>query len=474
MGQRRHHHVTFSFVALAAVSYSLMQSLVVPSLVQIQHDLHTSTTAVTWIITAYLLTTSVATPIAGRLGDMLGRKRALVATLLILIAGTVLAGVADSIALLIAGRAVQGVGGAIFPLAFAIVRDEFPREKVTGGIAMMASILGVGGGLGIVLAGPIAQHLSYHWLFWIPLVPVVVGLLGTLAFVPESPERPGGRIDWAGALLLSGWLLALLLGVSQGVAWGWGSARVLGLFAAAAALFALWIAVEDRVADPLVDMHMLRHRTVLAGNVATVLLGFGFFAAFVLVPRFAVMPRSTGYGFGSSVTGAALLLLPTPLCQLLVTPLSSRLSRVYGSKVPLVAGVVAALAAFVELTFAHGSILAIEIGMGLQGAGSGLALAALPNLMVEAVRRDQTAVATGMNAIMRAIGSSIGTQVCATIVAASALGATGLPRERGFTIAFVLCAATSLGALAAGLLIPSRRRARRAPLVAGEPAPVLE
>jgi MFS family permease len=245
---RQHYNVTFAVLALAGAAFALLQSLVVPALGTIERDLNASPAEGAWIITAYVLSASVATPIAGRIGDMFGKKRTLVAVLAVLALGTLISALATSAPVMIAGRVVQGMGGAVFPLAFAIIRDEFPREKVPVGIAMISSILGIGGGLGILLAGPIVEHLGYHWLFWLPLVAVVAAGLGAFFVIPESPVKTPGRISWTGSLLLSSWLVALLVGVSQGHAWGWTSARVLSLFALAVVLCFAWMAAEARSA----------------------------------------------------------------------------------------------------------------------------------------------------------------------------------------------------------------------------------
>jgi EmrB/QacA subfamily drug resistance transporter len=448
---RQHYNVTFALLAVAAVAYALLQSLVAPALLTIQNDLHTTAAGAAWILSAYLLSASVMTPIAGRLGDMHGKKRTLVIVLAVLAVGTALAGVATSIGLMIVARVVQGAGGAVFPLAFAIIRDEFPRERVPHGIALISAIMGIGGGLGIVLAGPIVQHFTYHWLFWFPLVAVVGAAAGIVFFVPESPVRTAGRIDPVGAVLLSAWLVALLVPVSEGPSWGWTSARTLGLFAAAVVLALLWVVSESRSDAPLVDMRMLRLRPVWTTNLAALVIGFGMFASFVLVPEFVELPKRTGFGFGASVTQAGLFMLPATVGMLLAGPVSGRLSTTVGSRVPLLLGALVSCLAFVILAVAHDATWEIYVAMLVMGIGIGFAFASMANLIVESVPAHQTGIATGMNTIVRSIGGAVGAQVSAGIVTAT-LAANGLPSERGFTIAF----AAAAGALAVGFAVATR------------------
>jgi EmrB/QacA subfamily drug resistance transporter len=455
---RQHYNVTFTLLAMAAVAYALLQSLVAPALLTIQHDLHTTTAGAAWILSAYLLSASVLTPIAGRLGDMLGKKRMLVAVLVVLAAGTALAGLATSITVMIVARVIQGAGGAIFPLAFAIIRDEFPRERVPHGIALISAILGIGGGLGIVLAGPIVEHLDYHWLFWFPLIAVVAAAVGTMVFVPESPVRTPGRINPVGAVLLSAWLVALLVPVSEGASWGWTSGRTLGLFAVAAVLIPVWIWAESRSRAPVVEMRMMRLRGVWTTNLAALVFGFGMYSSFVLVPEFVELPASTGFGFGASVTKAGLFMVPATTGMLLAGPVSGRLSSTVGSRVPLVLGAFFSFAAFVILAAEHGSDWEIYTAMLVLGVGIGFAFASMANLIVEAVPGHQTGVATGMNTIVRTIGGAIGSQVTAGIVTAT-VAANGLPTEKGFTIAFTTAAAALAVGLVVAFAVPGRAAA---------------
>ena len=314
---RRHYQVTFALLALAGVSYALLQSLVAPALPDIQRNLHTSVNGVSWVLTAYLLSASIATPVIGRLGDMYGKARLLVVVLVLLCVATVVSALATTLGVMLVGRVVQGAAGGIFPLAFGIIRDEFPRERVAGAVGVMSALLGVGGGAGVVLAGPIVQNLSIHYLFWFPLVLLVPATLAVHLFVPESPVRVPGRVNWAGAALMSGGLAAVLLAMSEAPVWGWLSVRTLIAFAVGIVLLAGWMQSESRSPHPLVDMRMMRIRGVWTTNAVAALLGFGMYAPFILLPEYVETPTRAGYGFGASVSGAGLFLVPSTIAMLL-------------------------------------------------------------------------------------------------------------------------------------------------------------
>jgi EmrB/QacA subfamily drug resistance transporter len=446
-------------LAVGGSSYAILQSLVLPALPVLQREFDTSQTGVTWIFTTYLVSASVATPIAGRLGDMFGKKRVLLVVLAALGIGSLVAALAASLPVMIVARTIQGVGGAFFPLAFGIVRDEFPRERVPGGIGLISGLVGIGSGVGIVLAGPILAHLGYHWLFWIPFAVIVPTTILTLLVIPESPVRAPGNVDVVGAVLLSSWLVALLIGISEGHSWGWASGRILGLFAAALVLCVVWIRVESRTREPLVDMAMMRLRGVWTTNLSGFLVGLGMFGSFVLIPQFVSTSPSAGYGFGASVTQAGLYLLPTSIMMIVAAPVAGKLAARFGAKLPLVAGVASATVVYLLLAFAHDSSWQIYLAATFLGIGIGFAFASMANLIVEAVGPEQTGVATGMNAVMRTVGGALGGQAAASILAASVV-ASGLPSEAGYTLSFGLMAGALALALAASLAVPGRARER--------------
>jgi EmrB/QacA subfamily drug resistance transporter len=456
--KRQHHGLTLVVLATAGLSFALLQTMVVPALPAIAQEFDASGTAVTWVLTVYLLTASIATPILGRLGDMFGKERVLAMVLVALGAGTLISALSSSLEVLIAGRAVQGAGGAIFPLAFGIIRDEFPREQVGAGIGLISATFGIGGGAGLVLSGLIVDHLHYTWIFWLSLVVIAGAVVATRLFVPESPVKTPARIDWGGAALMAAGLAALLLAVSEGNDWGWGSAPVLGLLAAAAVLLATWARYELRVPQPMVDIRLMRTRRVWTTNLTGLMVGFGMFGSFLLVPQLVQLPEANGFGFGATVTQAGLYLLPSSAVMLVAGPGSGLLGTRFGSRVPLLIGLALMVAGFLQLAALHTEPWHIYLNSVITGAGIGLAFAAMATLIVEGVPQTQTGVATGMNTIMRTVGGALGAQIAASIVGAH-LGANGLPAESGFVEAFLISAAALTLALAAALLIPRHRAA---------------
>jgi EmrB/QacA subfamily drug resistance transporter len=450
--QRTDPNLTLAVLALGGMAYAMLSSMVVPALPTMQHDLGTTETGITWLLTGYLLAASVGTSILGRLGDMYGKERLLLWTLVILAAGTLLAAVSSSLPLLILARFIQGAGGGIFPLAYGIVRDEFPAAKVAGGIGLLSAILGVGGGLGIVLSGVIIEHLSYHWLFWIPLVAIVLAAVATWRFVPESPVRTPGKINWLAAALMTIGLSTVLLAISQTTSWGWVSGKTLGLTLVGVIFTLAWIRVEARSREPLIDMKMMRVRGVWTTNAAAFLLGAGLYASFVVFPQFAQLPKSTGFGFGASVVVSGLYLLPATIGMTILGLGAGAISNRFGSRAALLGGTVFATASFTMLAVAHGHPYELLIAAALLGVGIGLAFAALGNLIVQAVPAEQTGVASGMNTVMRTLGGALGGQLSATFIAAHM--AKGLPTVTGFTETFLMATGFLVLCFIAGLLVP--------------------
>jgi EmrB/QacA subfamily drug resistance transporter len=456
-------------LSLGGISYALLQSLVVPALPQIQSSLHTSESAVGWVLTAYLLSASVATPIIGRLGDMYGKERLLMMVLLMLALGTLISAIASSLWLMILGRVIQGAGGGIFPLAFSIIRDEFPHERVPGAIGLVSSLLGIGGGAGVVFAGIVTENLSYHWLFWFPLAMIIFTAYLTWRYIPESPVKTPAQINYRAASLMTLGISGVLLAITETSTWGWGSPKTLGLLALGMVVIAAWVREELRSREPLVDMRMMAIRGVWTTNTVAFLIGVGMYSSFVLLPELVQEPVSSG-GFGASVTVAGLFLLPATIAIVIVGQMAGLLERRIGSRGSLIGGALFALVCYVLLVADRSQQWEIYVAAGLLGIGIGLSFSAMANLIVENVRQEQTGVATGMNAVTRTLGGAFGGQLAATLLASN-LGVAGLPSSSGFTLSFLMCLIALAAALGFAVAVPRRSANDRTPEVAQLPHP---
>lgn len=429
--------ITFIAVATSFTAVSSLQSLIIPVLSTIGADIGADPVGQTWMLTAWLISAAVATPLLGRAGDLVGRRRMYLVALGAVALGSVLAAFAPNLTVMLIARVLQGLGGAVFPLGFGLVRDAFPAARLAGAIGALSAIMAVGGGLGTVIAGPVASAIGWRGLFALPFLLAATGLAFGYAGLPRSAAHATGRINVLAAVLLSGWLVALLLPLSSGNQWGWGSPFVIGLFAASAALAAVWVMVEVRSRAPLVDMRMMRLPAVWTTNVTALVTGAAMFGAWAYLPRLAETPVGSGYGLGIDASAAGLMMLPLLVAMASVGFVAGPLSRVLPFAAQLTVGAFITGASSLSIALFHDEFWQLAAAAGVLGLGTGLVVSSTPNLIVRNVPGDQVGIATGMNANIRTIGGAIGTTVFAAAIGAS-LGAQGLPGESGYVAAFVL------------------------------------
>ena len=467
---RQHYGLTLGILTLGTTAYALQQTMVVPALPELQSELDASTTWVTWVLTGFLLSAAVLTPILGKLGDRFGKERLLVASLIAFLVGCIACALAPNIWALIAARVLSGAGGAVFPLSFGIIRDEFPADRVKVGIGLLSAVFGVGGGLGLVLSGLIVDNLSWRWIFVVGAAAVAVSIVLVHRFVPESPVRSQSRVDVPGAILFSAMLITLLLALSEGEGWGWTSPAVLGLFALSLLTGVAWVLFELHVDEPLIDMRVLADRPVLLTNTTALISGFAMFGSFVLVPGFVQAPGDLpdviashlGYGFGATATTTGLYLLPGSLLMLFAGPLAGILGRRVGSKWPLAIGMALVMLGAGALAAFHDEPWQIVVSMACLSVGVGFSFAAMAALITEAVAPTETGVATGINTVMRTVGGVMGAQIGAAILSSDTLAGTEVPTEGAYVSAFVLAAAAAgFAAVIAVFVTPTRIRRRR-------------
>ncbi len=448
-------------LASAGIVAAVMQTLVVPLLGELPTLFDTSASNASWVVTATLLAAAVATPTAGRLGDMFGKRRMLLISMIPLIAGSVICALSPFILPLIAGRTLQGIGMGVVPLGISLMRDVVPAEKLGSSIAVMSASLGVGGALGLPFAAAVAQNGSWQTLFW-----VAAGLSGVVAalvwaFVPAGRvPTTRSRFDFLGAIGLGAALVCLLLAVTKGSGWGWTSGTTLNLLAATALLLPAWGWWELRTTDPLVDLRVTGRPKVLLTNIASLLVGFAMYAQSLVLPQLLQLPTATGYGLGQTMIQMGLWMLPSGLMMMAISPLGAKLSAAKSPKITLTLGALIIGTGYAVSPLLFGSTWGVLIVTLICSSGVGLAYGAMPNLIMSAVPTSETASANSFNTLMRSIGSSFAAAVIGVTLAnmTTDFGGHQLPSDAGFTVAMIIGAVVALLAAVVAAVIPMRQR----------------
>ena len=446
---------------LGAMAYGVLGPVVVPALPLIEGILRTSETGATWLLTVYLLAAAAATAIVGRLGDMFGKRRALMVTLAVLCLGTLISATTSSLALELVGRVLQGVAAGLFPLAFGIIRDELPPEKVAGGIGAVAAMISLGA-VGVILPGLILPHASWRWLFWIPMILALLALVGTWWFVRESPVRTGGRVNWFNAGLMMTGITAAVVGISEGSQWGWSSGKTLALILGGLAVSAIWIVAESKSREPLIDISLMRLRSVWSTNIVAFMVGAGMFAAFAVYPIFAELPKTTRFAYGASLLQCGLYLLPFPIVSGLLCLRAGHLVRLLGSVPVLVLGCGIVATGFGYMALWHAHPYDMMISTGLEGLGLGVVIPTMSTVIVQSVPAQNVGEATGMNTVFRMIGGAVGTQIVSSLLTSHHHGKS-LPVLSGFTNSYIVLVGFLLVAAIAALIAAYNRADRPIP-----------
>ncbi|WP_326813462.1 MFS transporter [Streptomyces sp. NBC_01762] len=461
-------------LAFAGITAAIMQTLVTPLIAELPQILHTTSSNAAWVITVTLLVAAVFVPVSGRLGDLLGKRRMLIACSVPLIVGSVVCALSSSVIPMIIGRGLQGMGMGMLPLGIALLRDVVPAEKLSSSIALVSASMGIGGGLGLPIAAAVAQYTNWRVLFWgsAALAVAVAALIWFL--IPDVPAgAKGQRFDLPGALGLGVGLVSLLLAVSKGADWGWGSATTLGLFAAAVVILVGWGLWELRTRDPLVDLRTTARPRVLLTNLASIFVGTAMYASMLVVPQLLQFPEATGYGLGQSMLAAGLWMAPGGLMMMIVSPLGGKLTDARGPKFTLISGVLVIAAGYGLSLALMGSAWGLMLVTIVTSSGVGLAYGAMPALIMGSVPLSETAAANGFNTLMRSLGTSVGSAVIGVVLAqmTTTMGGYTFASEDGFRTALMIGGGVALLGAVIAAAIPAVR------VVAGsgdETAPVTE
>jgi EmrB/QacA subfamily drug resistance transporter len=460
--------LTVVVLCFGGMSAALMQTLVIPIQTELPGLLHTSPANASWVITATLLGGAVAMPIAGRLADMFGKQRVLVASASLLVVGSLICALSDSLLPMLSGRVLQGLAMGFIPVGISLMREVTPPAMTNTAIASMSATLGVGGAIGLPLSAWVAEDFNWHALFWMSVGLAALMVLSVALLVPHVHDAHGGRLDVVGAVGLAVGLVAALVAISKGNEWGWGNGRTIGLLVAGVLVLVAWAFYELRTTDPLCDLRVTAQRPVLLTNLAAIAVGFGMMAQAVVVPQLLQIPRATGYGLGQTVLEAGLWMAPGGLMMLLFAPVSSGLMTRIGPKRTLMIGAavlgVGYLVGF-QLMDAPWQLL---VASCVASAGVGIGYASMPTLILDAVPVHEAGSAVGINGLMRSVGTSVAAAVMAALLTSSTtrVGSFELPTQGAFQLCFLVGAGAAFAGVAIAATIPVVHRRREQERVA--------
>ncbi|MGA7148232.1 MAG: MFS transporter [Microbacterium sp.] len=445
-------------LATAGLASSFMFTLMVPIQSKLPELLDASREDTAWVVTSTLLAAAVITPISGRLGDMYGKRRILLVLVSVMIVGSVVAALSTGIIGVIMGRTLQGAIVGVVPLGISIMRDVLHEDRVDSAIAFMSATLGVGGALGLPISALVTERSDWHVLFWMAagLGAIVFALV--LWIVPVSVLRTAGRFDYIGAAGLAVGLIGVLLAISRGNEWGWGSPPVLAFGLGGLVVLLAWGWFELRIDEPLLDLRVAARPAVLLTNIASIAMGFSLFASNVVYPQMLELPVATG-GFGLSLLAASLVVMPSGLVMMLLSPVAGRIAVRTGPKLLLLLGAISLIAAYGFTLLFSTDVWHLVVANILIGAGIGFGYASMPMLIMRSVPQSETGASNGLNALFRSLGTSTAAAVIGAVLATYTVdyGGVPVPTSEGFTVSLILGGAAAIVALAVAFFIPKHR-----------------
>ncbi len=443
----------------AVASYSAMQSVVIPLLPEIGSRFDASTADTAWVLSGFLLIGAAFTPVAGKVGDLIGRSKTLVAVLAIFLVGTVLAIFAQTLLLLIVARFIQGLGAASIALSLSIVKSSYPPGRVAGAIGRLSATMAISTGLGLSLAGLLSTYFGFQTVFLVPLLLATAALIMLLPTLASDPAEGGSvsGVNWVAGSLFTFGVLLILLAITQANTWGWLSPLTLGTAALGGALLWLWAHIERSATHPLIDVRILASPNMRRINSASFLVSVYMFAAYAMIPTFAQASPAEGPGLGVDTALAGLLMLPLAAMNFVAGSTAGILTRKIGSRNVLLLGTALCLGNVVFITFFHDNTLELMIACAAHGLSIGFAFASIPTLMMLAVDASEAGVAAGIYSTLRSLGGALGTQI---VFALMAIGGAALTMS-DFQSALVFLLIVSSAAVVSALLVPRTGRKKR-------------
>lgn len=415
--------------------------------------------SVGWLVTVFLLVGSASAAVASRLGDLYGRRRVLLAMLLISGFGLLVGAVSIAYPLILLSRGLQGLTLAVMPLCFGIAREGVRAERLPLAIGILISAASAGTVIALVLGGILTDMFGWHGVFAAGAAFSFLSFLAVLAFVPATRgHHDGTPIDFPSAILGVPAIAGLLFVISSGRTWGWADPRLIGIFAISFGLGALWVYRSLRLTNPLIDFRLFARRDVLVINLTYMLIALGSFQITLIFSMLLQAPAWAGAGLGISATAAGLATMPSTVLAMLIAPLTGLLVARHGGRAVIIWGGIVTVAGWFCGIVWHDTVTRVALGMCVMTAGGVILYASGPTVLIGAVPPERTSEATGMMVVLRTMAMAAGAQIIAVLLATDtisnpAAGKGSYPTEHAFILAMAVVAGISvLATLAATAL----------------------
>jgi MFS family permease len=454
---------TLAILSSIATMAMYAETMLVPALPDLIKDFSISYSSSSWILTAFLISGAVMTPISGKLADVYGRKKILLLILAIYAIGVTLGGFVTNFYLMILVRTLQGIGISMFPIAFGMIREQFPVRKMAIGQGIITSMFGAGSVIGLIAGGYIIKNYGWHATFF-TIIPIVILLLAVVAkFIKsEKPEalsidrkdrsRKKLGIDVKGAILLAASIISFL--TSLNMLDGGFSVQLLALVAVGIVSIAAFVMVERRTPSPLIDFKLLLHKTILPANIMMVIGGLSMFMIFQSIPVLVRSPVPLGFG-GDSIA-VTYVQLPFSIMLLIFGPLSGFIISKIGSSKSIIIGCTISTIVFFSLFFIHSVEYLISTDLALLAIGLSLSAVGITNMVMLATPKQFTSSSLGMTSLIRIVGSSIGPAMAGTFMGmyqTTIKGVGSFPSADSYNLLFLTSAIISVVSLALSIAL---------------------
>lgn len=456
------------FIALVVAAVG---SLGAPLITSVATTFHVSLDSAQWTLTITLLSGAVATPVLGRLGAGAHRRGTILATLAVVVAGSVLTVCPVPFDWLLGGRAAQGAGLGLTALMMGVARDHLPEGRSAATIALVSVASTIGIGVGYPLAGLLTELGGVRAAYGLGLFVTAIAFLAAWRWMPVAPEGRWAQVDITGAILLAGGLFLVLFLASEMSLWSRHFAGAVVLTAVAVLLLCIWTVFELRSKSPLVDVRAVRHPAVVGANFAMLVGGVGMYLLLTLITRYAQTPHSAGYGFGLTTFVAGVVLVPFSALGFVAGKLTPRVRERIGAPSLLAGSAVVVLGAFALFAATRSNLTELFVAMGVLGFGVGSFSAAMPGVILAVTPYSETSSAMSVNQVVRSVGFSLGSAIGGLVLTAGTDTGHLFPTDGAYTTAALVGIAAMAVTLMTSLALARPRASEPEPTAAPTDAP---